>query len=122
MSRTSSTELLPVSVLKEIDQRLIGNGFGDYKAIAAELRERGHRKITKSGLHRHGQELKRRVQLARAQEQLAAAGVSAELAAELTGTATLVVVIDRRNGRARLMNLPATAPDVIRHLKQMKKA
>lgn len=117
MSQISSIERLPQSVRKEIEQRLIDNGFGDYVSIAAELRARGFRKISKSGLHRYGQELKRRVQLGRAQDQLAAAGVSAELAAELTGDATLVVVIDRRNGRARLINLKMQPVEVIKLLK-----
>lgn len=121
MSRVSSIGRLPQSVRKEIDQRLIENGFCDYVAIADELRARGYSKISKSGLHRHGLELKRRVQLGRAKEQLAAAGVSAELAAELTGDATLVVVIDRRNGRARLMNLKMQSVEVIKLLKDGRK-
>lgn len=117
MAQRSSIDRLPPHMRKEIDQRLIDNGFGDYEAIAEDLRVRGFSKISKSSLHRYGQELQRRVQIGLAQEQLAAAGVSAELAAELTGDATLVVVIDRRNGRARLINLPMQAVEVIKLLK-----
>lgn len=119
MSRISSVERLPAIVRNEIDRRLMENGFGSYAELAAELRVRGYNKISKSALHRYGQELKKRVQIVRAQEQLAAAGISAELAAELTGDATLVVVIDRRNGRAKLVSLPDRAPDVIARLKGM---
>lgn len=109
-------DLLPDAVRKEIDQRLFANNFSDYVAIADELFAKGYR-ISKSAVHRYGKELERRVQLGHAQEQLAAAGISAELAAELTGDATLVVVIDRRNGRARLINLPMRAVEVINLLK-----
>ncbi|MDO9053808.1 MAG: DUF3486 family protein [Sulfurimicrobium sp.] len=116
MARRSKIDLLPDSVRREIDQRLLANQFSDYVAIANELFAQGNR-ISKSALHRYGRELQRRVQLGRAQEQLAAAGISTELAAELTGDATLVVVIDRRNGRARLMNLPLRAVEVIALLK-----
>lgn len=121
MAPRSKIERLPQSVRKGIDKRLIDSNFCDYLAIADDLYKAGHR-ISKSAVHRYGSELERRVQLGRAQEQLAAAGVSAELAAELTGDSTLIVVIDRRNGRARLMSLPARAPDVIEHIKRMEKA
>lgn len=119
MSRRSSIERLPAQVREEVDRRLIAGGFGDYTGLAAELRKRGYHYISKSGLHRYGQELERKVQLGRARMQLEQAGISAELSAELTGEATLVVVIDRRNGRARLVSMPASAPLVISHLKAM---
>lgn len=118
MAPRSKIEQLPQDVRRKLDQRLMSNGFGDYVAIADDLYANGHR-ISKSAVHRYGKELERRVKLGRAQEQLAEAGISAELAAELTGDATLVVVIDRRNGRARLINLPARAPAVIEHIKRM---
>jgi len=121
MAPRSKIERLPDDVRKKLDQRLFDSQFGDYIAIADELYAAGHR-ISKSAVHRYGSELEKRVQLGRAQEQLMAAGVSSELAAELTGDATLIVVIDRRNGRARLMSLPARAPDVIEHIKSMGKA
>lgn len=121
MPPRSKIERLPQSVRKGIDKRLFDSNFTDYLAIADDLYAAGHR-ISKSAVHRYGKELERRVQLGRAQEQLTAAGISAELAAELTGDATLIVVIDRRNGRARLMNLPARAPAVIKHIKSMVKS
>lgn len=119
MGRLSCVESLPVEVRKTIDARLISNGFGDYLALAAELRGNGYPKVSKSALHRYGQQFKRRVQMARASEQLQAAGVDAELAAELAGDATLVVVIDRRNGRSRLVSVKAPAAEVIAKIKKI---
>jgi hypothetical protein len=110
-------ERLPQAVRTELDRRLIENGFSDYEALSEELREKGFRTISKSGLGRYGKQLKCRVQIGRAREQLEVAGVSAELAQELVGDSTLVVVIDRRNGRARLVNLPMQPADVIKLLK-----
>lgn len=120
MGRTMTIEMLPPAVRCEIDSRLIGNGFGDYQALADELNGRGYTKVSKSGLHRYGVALKRRVQAGRAAAQLEAAGVDAGMAAELAGDATLVVVIDRRNGKARLISIPAPAATVISSIKKLK--
>ncbi len=120
MAPRSKIERLPLQARKELDQRLLDSGFSDYTAIADDLYRSGHR-ISKSAVHRYGRELERRVQLGRAQEQLEAAGVSQELAAELTGDSTLVVVIDRRNGRARLVSLQMNAVEVIKSLKEMER-
>lgn len=49
---------LPVDVQREIDSRLTRNGFSHYDQLADELRQRGYR-ISRSALHRHGQELER---------------------------------------------------------------
>lgn len=117
MGRASTIAKLPASVRKEIDQRLIGDGFGGYVELANELRTRGYAKVSKTGLHRYGQALKRLVQIGNAAEQLELAGVDSALAAELTGKTTLVVVIDRRNSRARLLNVELSAPDIIKRLK-----
>ena len=51
---------LPVAVQREIEQRLIENGFSDYVPIAAELKRRGYR-ISKSSLGRIGKQLKARL-------------------------------------------------------------
>lgn len=117
MGRASTIDKLPALVRREIDQRLIANGFSGYNGLAADLRARGHLKVSKSGLHRYGQTLKRLMQLGNAAEQLRLAGVDAALADELTGKSTLVVIVDRRNARARLLNVDATAVEVIRLLK-----
>lgn len=117
MAPRSKIEKLPKDVRKSIDKRLFDSNFSDYVTIANELYANGYR-ISKSAVHRYGMALERRVTLGRAQEELMAAGVRAELAAELTGDATLVVVIDRRNGRARLMNLPMQPTEIIELLKR----
>jgi hypothetical protein len=51
---------LPIAIQQEIEKRLMENGFSDYIAIADELKARGHR-VSKSGLHRRGQELKEQI-------------------------------------------------------------
>jgi hypothetical protein len=116
MPPRSKIEKLPLAVRNAIDKRLVDSNFSDYAEIASELYKSGHR-ISKSAVHRYGRELERRVQMGRAHAQLAAAGIDADLAAELTGDATLVVVIDRRNGRARLVNLRMTPVEIIKLLK-----
>jgi len=117
MPRPSCIDRLSQTRRNKLDATLIANGFSEYTVMAEQLRAEGYSKISKSALHRYGQELKKRIQIGRAQAQLAAAGIDAEMAAELTGDATLVVVIDRRNGRARLINLPMQAVEVINLLK-----
>jgi hypothetical protein len=117
MGRASSIDKLPVRVRREIDQRLIANSFGGYSELEAELRARGHLKVSKSGLHRYGQTLKRLVQLGNAAEQLALAGIDATLVDELTGKSTLVVIIDRRNSRARLVNVALSTAEIAQRLK-----
>lgn len=122
MGRASTIDRLPASVRREIDQRLIGNGFSDYVGLATDLRERGYSKVSKSGLHRYGLALKHRVQIANAAEQLELAGVDPALAAELTGKTTLVVVIDRRNNRARLVNVTLSTAEIVKRLKAKSEA
>jgi hypothetical protein len=119
MSRVSTIDRLPSGVRTEIDRRLIESGFSGYIELAKELNGRGYRKVSKSGLHRYGQQLERRIELGRAREQLEAAGIDPILAAELTGEATLVVIVDRRNARARLMNVAATPAEIIARLKEI---
>jgi hypothetical protein len=117
MGRVSTIDRLKPEIRREIDQRLIANGFSDYVGLADELRARGYTRVSKTGLHRYGQTLKRLVQIANAAEQLELAGVDAALAAELTGKTTLVVVIDRRNSRARLVNVTLSTAEIVRRLK-----
>lgn len=118
MGRQSGFDKLPAAVRAEIDSRLIDNGFSQYVELAAELRQRGH-KMSPSALHRHGQAMERRLELDRTAEELMTLGIGAELTAELSGTATLVVVIDRRNSRARLISVPTTATAVIAAIKKI---
>lgn len=117
MGRVSTIDRLKPELRREIDQRLIASGFCDYVGLANELRGRGYSKVSKSGLHRYGQALKRQVQIANAAEQLRLAGVDSALAAELTGETTLVVIIDRRNSRARLVNVTLSTAEITQRLK-----
>jgi hypothetical protein len=59
MSQVNRFYRLPIETQHEVEERLVRNGFSDYRAIADQLRLRGHR-ISKSALARHGQELKKR--------------------------------------------------------------
>lgn len=66
MPQVSRFGKLPQVVQREIEKRLVENGFSDYEQIAAELRQRGYR-ISRSSLHRAGKALKARVALLRDQ-------------------------------------------------------
>jgi len=117
MGRLSTIDRLPEPVRREIDRRLIDNAFSGYAALADELRKRGYYRVSKSGLHRYGQQIERRIQIARVREQIEAAGIDKNIAAELTGDANLVVIIDRRNGRARLLNVAMPVAEILKRLK-----
>jgi hypothetical protein len=119
MSRVSTIARLPFEVRDEVDKRLIGNGFSDYDQIAKELHRRGFR-VSRSGLHRYGQQMKQNIQIARARAQIEEAGVDPKIAAELAGETTLVIVLDRRNGHARLVNVNETPAAVMGRLKRRK--
>lgn len=57
MPQVSRMSRLPLSVRREVEERIVASGFGDYVALQDDLRRRGYR-ISKSALHRFGQELK----------------------------------------------------------------
>lgn len=116
--KVSRISKFPPNIVREIDRRLIAMGFSGYEELADELNRR-HYRISKSALHRYGAELERRVTLARAEDQLVQAGIGRELVAEMTGESTLVVLIDRRNGAARMKTVPAPVAAVLRHLKTL---
>lgn len=120
MGRLNSITRLPAAVQTEIDERLAAAGFGSYEALSDELRQRGHA-VSKSALQRYGKALEKRRQMIKAAGEISAAGVDAEITAELCGDATLVVVVDRAYGRARLVSVPLPAAEVILALKRMKK-
>lgn len=56
MSQVMRVKKLPPPVQREVTERLIANGFSDYEELEADLRRRGYR-ISKSALHRYGQQL-----------------------------------------------------------------
>lgn len=120
MGRLNSITILPDDVRAEIDARLIASGFGNYEAFSDELRHRGHA-VSKSALARYGKTQEKRRQMIKAAAEISAAGVDADITAELCGDATLVVVVDRAYGRARLVSVPLPAAAVILALKGMGK-
>lgn len=82
MGRLSIIKLLPDSVRKEIDRRLIDEKFSNYERHARALTDQGY-PISKSMLHRYGQEFEHVLQRARDVERLRAAGVDLAVAAAL---------------------------------------
>jgi len=120
MGRKSSINSLPAEVRAEIDARLEDNGFNGYEPFSDELRRRGFA-VSKSALARYGKTQEKRRQMIQAAAEISAAGVDADITAELCGDATLVVVVDRAYGRARLVSVPLPAAAVILGLKRMGK-
>jgi len=60
MAPRSKISKLPNTVKDWLDKALAGNGFADYELLAAELKERGY-DISKSAIHRYGQEFEARL-------------------------------------------------------------
>lgn len=82
MGRTSIIKLLPDEVLKEIDRRLVEVRFSGYERLAREFEGKGY-PISKTALHRYGQEFEQSLQRAREVERLRGAGVDLAVAAAL---------------------------------------
>lgn len=60
MAPRSKISKLPNGVKSWLDRALADNGFADYELLAAELKERGF-DISKSAIHRYGQEFENRL-------------------------------------------------------------
>jgi hypothetical protein len=60
MARRSKIELLPPEVKAWLDRALVDNAYGQYELLASELKARGH-DISKSAVHRYGQEFEERL-------------------------------------------------------------
>jgi len=120
MARLNSITRLPADVQAEINQRLIASGFSNYEGFSRELRQRNI-DVSKSALHRYGHTMEKRLQMLKAAAEISAAGVDADITAELCGDATLVVVVDRTFGRARLVSVPLASAEVILALKRLGK-
>lgn len=78
MPRRSKVKSLPKGVRKELDQKLVENGFQDYEDLSAWLAEQGH-EISKSAVHRYGKGFEDRLDALRiatgqAQEIVSAVG------------------------------------------------
>lgn len=61
MPSPSSVEKLPEDVKEWLDTALVKNNFSGYQLFEKELRERGYQ-ISKSALHRYGQDFEKRLQ------------------------------------------------------------
>lgn len=60
MAPRSKISKLPKPVKDWLDGALIENGFGEYELLSAELKERGF-DLSKSAIHRYGQEFENRL-------------------------------------------------------------
>lgn len=70
MPAPAKIALLPEDVRQALDQRLVGNAFSDYHALAAWLAEQGY-EIGKSAIHNYGQGLKRKLAAIKASTEAA---------------------------------------------------
>jgi len=61
MPQRSAVTQLPDEVREDLDRRLIKSGFANYQGLADWLIEQGY-EISKSSIHRHGQQLEQRLQ------------------------------------------------------------
>lgn len=61
MPSPSSVEKLPFAIKDWLDRTLVENNFSGYKLLEEELRERGFQ-ISKSAIHRYGQDFEKRLQ------------------------------------------------------------
>lgn len=108
MSRRSAIAKMPIEIRKELNERLLVAGFGEYVALADEFTRRGYA-ISKSALHRYGQRLGA---LARETEHTV-------FKRRLCGTAdnglpmTVVTIVDLQSGEARVLTTSNPIADVI---------
>lgn len=121
MAQVLRLKKFPLIVQKEIDKRLIESGFGNYELLAQELTRRGYR-TSKSSLHRYGMLLKKQIETARERERAIEAGITHAAAQDAGQGRTTVIVMDRHNGRARIIDTDAAMHEVIAQIKRMAKA
>lgn len=76
MPPRSKVATLPAEVKAWLDQALAENNFSDYEALAQELTERGYA-ISKSALHRYGQNFEERLSALKVASEQARAVVAA---------------------------------------------
>ena len=76
MPRRSKVEQLPPEIKAWLDQALVQNNFSQYELLSAELKKRGC-EISKTGLHRYGQEFEERLKTLRMVTEQARAVVQA---------------------------------------------
>lgn len=76
MPRRSKVEQLPAEVKTWLDDALVANNFGKYRMLAEELKKRGCN-LSKTALHRYGQDFEERLKTLRLVTEQARAVVKA---------------------------------------------
>lgn len=76
MAPRSKISRLPQAVKDWLDKELVENGYGEYEFLSAELKSRGF-DLSKSAIHRYGQEFEKRLGNLRMASEQAKAIVSA---------------------------------------------
>jgi hypothetical protein len=76
MPRRSKVEQLPPEIKAWLDQALVQSNFSQYELLSAELKKRGC-EISKTGLHRYGQDFEERLKTLRMVTEQARAVVQA---------------------------------------------
>ena len=76
MPRRSKVEQLPPEIKAWLDQALVQSNFSQYELLSAELKKRGC-EISKTGLHRYGQDFEERLKTLRLVTEQARAVVQA---------------------------------------------
>lgn len=64
MARASSISTLPIEVQSWLDNALVENNFSDYQGLEEYLKQKGF-DISRSAIHRYGQEFEKRLQAIR---------------------------------------------------------
>lgn len=60
MPRKSKVSQLPAAIKEWLDDALVENNFGEYRALAKELKQRGF-DLSKTAIHRYGQDFEARL-------------------------------------------------------------
>ncbi|HZP45346.1 MAG TPA: phage protein Gp27 family protein [Candidatus Binataceae bacterium] len=118
----SSIFRLPAELRRELDERLLDNGFADYRGLAAWLRERGH-EIGVETIRRYGSKLERRLEAVRLATLQARAAVPtgvgdedggrlAEALLRLVQQKMFDVLVDLAPGDVKQLNLTAVARSI----------
>ena len=89
MPARSSVDQLPDPVRAELHQRLIDSGFHGYDAMATWLQDQGYQ-ISRSAVHRHGQQVQQRIN--RIQASTEAAKLIAEAAPDQEDARSAAVI------------------------------
>jgi len=117
MAKRSAVTKLPTQVKAWLDRALVESGFADYKLLEEELKSRGFC-ISKSSLHRYGQEFEERLALLRTASEQARAVVEAapdtdgsvnEALIRLVQEKLLGVLVKVEGEAEKTLNMPSVA-------------